>query len=30
MKFNKKESNILFKAKNALQEMFDGKLCTLL
>lgn len=26
MTFNKKESNILFKAKNALQEMFDGKL----
>ena len=26
MKFNKKESNILFKAKNALEEMFDGKL----
>ena len=26
MTFNKKESNILLKAKNALQEMFDGKL----
>lgn len=26
MAFNKKESNILFKAKNALEEMFDGKL----
>ena len=26
MKFNKKKSNILFKAKNALEEMFDGKL----
>ena len=26
MPFNKKESNILFKAKNALEEMFDGKL----
>lgn len=26
MTFNKKESNILLKAKNALEEMFDGKL----
>ena len=26
MTFNKKESNILLKAKNALKEMFDGKL----
>lgn len=26
MTFNKKESNILVKAKNALEEMFDGKL----
>ena len=25
MKFNKKESNTLLKAKNALSEMFDGK-----
>lgn len=25
MTFNKKESNTLLKAKNALQEMFDGK-----
>ena len=26
MTFNKKESNTLLKAKNALEEMFDGKL----
>lgn len=26
MTFNKKESNILLKAKNALSDMFDGKL----
>ena len=26
MKFNKKESNILLKVKNALSDMFDGKL----
>lgn len=26
MTFNKKETNILLKAKNALEEMFDGKL----
>ena len=26
MPFNKKESNILLKAKNALAEMFDGNL----
>lgn len=26
MTFNKKESNILLKVKNALEEMFDGKL----
>lgn len=26
MTFNKKESNILLKAKNALDEMFNGKL----
>lgn len=26
MTFNKKESKILLKAKNALEEMFDGKL----
>lgn len=26
MTFNKKESSILLKAKNALEEMFDGKL----
>ena len=26
MTFNKKESNVLLKAKNALEEMFDGKL----
>lgn len=26
MKFNKKESNTLLKAKNALSDMFDGKL----
>ena len=26
MTFNKKESKILFKAKNALEEMFDGNL----
>ena len=26
MKFNKKESNILLKTKNALEKMFDGNL----